>query len=224
MGRSRSRERRSRRSRSRDRREDVTEEKDDPEFRVGRRVMVHGLQKNPEKNGAIGILREYNSEKGRWNCELALGSNNFKEENLELLPDNKHVDGMRDSDIPTAKLYISGLAAETVDTDLINLFQGVGVLQKEPPKDSRGNSIGFQDTWPPAVKLYKPGTRNGDGTVEYMDKVAAKAAIKTYNGYRLKGAKIRVDFAGAGRKYEARELTRPWAEREENLSKLKVND
>ena len=53
-------------------------------FRPGRQVIIQGLQKNPEKNGAIGTLVEFNKDKGRWAVALALGNVNFKEENLEL--------------------------------------------------------------------------------------------------------------------------------------------
>lgn len=195
------------------------EEFTDLEFRTGRRVVVHGLQKNPEKNGAIGVLGDFNKEKSRWMVEFSTGSsNNFKEDNLEVLPDI--VDDDPDGEIPTAKIYITNLAADVTDKDLIALFGGLGVIAKETQRGSKGGAKGFADQWPYAVKLYKPGRDKGDGCLEYQDKEAAKAAVKTYNGYRLKGSRMGVAYAGVGKKYEERELTLPWAEREENQSKI----
>lgn len=231
MGRSRSREKRSRgrgdRSRSREKRDrspdrarPSKEEKAEPnqdEFRPGRQVIVKGLQKNPEKNGAIGSLVGFNEEKGRWLVALALGNVNFKEENLELMPDNSDVVDDNEEP-PTAKVYITGLPGETTDKDLIALFGSVGVIAKEKPKNTR--TPGFEDTWPHAVKLYKPGRNDGDACVTYMDGHAAKAAIKTYNRYKFKGCKIGVAYAGQGRQYEAVELQKPWHEREENQGKM----
>lgn len=195
------------------------EEKEDLEFKSGRRVVVHGLAKNPEKNGAIGVLGDFNKEKARWAVDFSSGSsNNFKEDNLEVLPDVKEDDD--DEEAPTAKIYITNLSADTTDKDLIALFGGLGVIAKETQRSSKGGAKGFADQWPYAVKLYKPGRDKGDGCLEYQDKLAAKAAIRTYNGYRLKGSRIGVAYAGTGKKYEERELTLPWAEREENQSKV----
>lgn len=185
------------------------------ELRPGRRVVVHGLQKNPEKNGALGVLGQFIEEKGRWAVDFSSGSsNNFKPENLQVLQDNDDVDD--DAEIPTAKIYITNLAGKTSRQDLIDLFKGLGVLERET---TRGDS-GRKDDLPYAVKIYKPGREGGDARVEYQDKAAAKAAIKTYNGYLLHGNTIGVAYAGAGRKFEPRELTLPWAMREENQQKL----
>jgi RNA recognition motif-containing protein len=175
------------------------------------------LQKNPEKNGSIGSLVEFNQEKGRWVVALALGNVNFKEENLELMPDNSDVVDDKEEP-PTAKIYITGLAAETTDEDLINLFGGVGMIAKEKPKNVR--NPGHEDTWPYAVKLYKPGRSDGDACVTYQDPYAAKAAIKTYHRFKFKDSKIGVAYAGQGRKYDPVELTLPWHLREENQGKL----
>jgi len=217
--RDRSRDRGDRSSKKEEAVETKPEEKEDLEFRSGRRVVVHGLKNNPEKNGAIGILGDFNKEKSRWMVEFSSGSsNNFKEENLEVLPDVVEDDD--DEEIPTSKIYITNLAADTTDKDLIALFGGLGVIAKEPQRSSKGGAKGFADQWPYAVKLYKPGRDKGDGCLEYQDKLAAKAAIKTYHGYRLKGSRIGVAYAGTGKKYEERELTLPWAEREENQSKV----
>jgi RNA-binding protein FUS len=218
---------RDRRDRSRDRRpsdrdgkgsrkEEEKREPEDDKFAVGRTVIVKGLQKNPEKNGSMGKLTEFITDKGRWAVELSAGKHNFKEENLELMPDNSDFDDK--SEPPTAKIYITGLAADITDKDLIQLFGGVGLIAKETPKSSRDR--GFEDQWPFAVKLYKPGRSNGDACVTYMDPHAAKAAIKTYNRYKLKGTKITVAYAGQGRKYEEVELQLPWHMREENQGKL----
>ena len=47
--------------------------------------MVVGLQKSPEKNGAIGVLKAFVTEKDRWAVEFASGTtNNFKIENLQV--------------------------------------------------------------------------------------------------------------------------------------------
>eukprot|EP00401_Gymnodinium_catenatum_P082893 CAMPEP_0117581450 /NCGR_PEP_ID=MMETSP0784-20121206/65832_1 /TAXON_ID=39447 /ORGANISM="" /LENGTH=274 /DNA_ID=CAMNT_0005381759 /DNA_START=71 /DNA_END=895 /DNA_ORIENTATION=- len=228
MGRSRSRGRRSRERRDRDTRDRDTRDRDRPkkeasskpdddELRPGRQVIVKGLQKNAEKNGSVGSLIEFNKDKGRWVVELSAGRNNFKEENLELLPDNSDVVDDHETP-PTAKVYITKLPADTTDKDLIDLFGGVGLIAKEAPKNSRNR--GFPDTWPYAVKLYKPGRNDGDACVTYTDPLAAKAAIKTYNRYKFKGSKIGVAYAGQGRKYEEVELQLPWHLREENLGQL----
>jgi len=221
--RSRSRDKKDRsRDRSRDRgdrssKKEEKEHKDDDVFRVGRQVIVKGLQKNPEKNGSIGSLVEFNAEKARWVVALGSGNNNFKEENLELMPDNSDVIDEKEEP-PTAKIYITKLTADTTEADLLALFKGVGVIAKEKPKESRNR--GFEDQWPFAVKLYKPGRENGDGCLTFQDPQAAKAAIKTYNRYKFKGSKIGVAYAGVGRTFENVELTLPWHMRPENQGKL----
>jgi len=188
------------------------------ELKPGMAVMVQGLQKNPEKNGAIGTLLEYNEEKSRWVVEFpSSATNNFKAENLEPMAEgDKETAEDDDEDPPTPKVYITGLDSSVVEQDLVQLFSGLGALAKEPVRNSKGSAKGFRDEWPFAVKIYKPGKKDGDACVEYMDKMAAKAAIKTFNGYKLKGSKITVQYAGQGKKYEPRELTLPWAERQEN--------
>merc|ERR1719253_158429 len=179
---------------------------------------MKGLQKNPEKNGSIGRLVEFNAEKGRWAVELSGGNNNFKEDNLELLPDNSDVID-ENEEPPTSKIYITNLSADTKEQDLIDFFSKIGVIAKAKPKSGRDR--GFEDQWPFAVKLYKPGKEGGDGSVEYMDPYAAKAAIKTYNRFKFKGSKIGVAYAGQGRVYEPpAELQKPWHMREENLGKM----
>lgn len=238
--RSRSRERRSRdrrggerdRSRDRDRgdkssrkekaspreeRKKSPEKPDDDTFRPGRTVITHGLQKNPEKNGSIGVLVEFNKEKGRWVVEFSSGNNNFKEDNLELMPDNSDVIDDKEEP-PTAKIYITKLSADTTEKDIQDLFSGCGVIAKEKPKSSRDR--GFEDQWPFAVKLYKPGKADGDGCITFQDPHAAKAAIKTYNRYKFKGSRIGVAYAGQGIKYENVELQKPWYLREENMGKM----
>jgi RNA recognition motif-containing protein len=186
---------------------------------------VHSLQKNPEKNGSIGILGAFNSEKGRWAVIFDdHHSINFKQENLHLMPD---IDASDKSEPPTAKLYITNLSASTTEEDLITLFGGIGSLAKSQyTRDKgvrKGSSKGFQDEWPYAVKLYKPGSKGGDASVEYADRLAAKAAVQTYNGYRLKDARIGVALAGAGQVFEKRELTLPWHLREENIGRIADN-
>merc|ERR1740117_672239 len=98
------------------------------------------------------------------------------------------------------------------------LFGGCGVIAKAKPKQSRDR--GFEDQWPFDVKIYKPGKEGGDGQVTFQDPLAAKAAIKTYNRYKFKGAKIKVAYAGQGREYEQVELQLPWHMREENMGKM----
>lgn len=206
-------------SRKEERREEKPEkeEKEDETFRPGRLVMVKGLQKNPEKNGSVGSLVEYNSEKGRWVVSISGGNNNFKEDNLELMADNSDVID-ENEEPPTAKIYITKLPAETTDKDLIALFGSCGLIEKAPPKSG---PKGFKDQWPYDVKVYKPGRENGDACVTYMDPQSAKAAIKTFNRYKYKGNKIGVAYAGQGRKYEQpTELKKAWYLREENQGKL----
>merc|ERR1740117_1410497 len=72
------------------------------------------------------------------------------------------------------------------------------MLARDPIRNAKGMTKGYQDEWPFAVKLYKPGRDGGDGCVEYMHKASAKAAIKAYNGYSLKGSTIKVEYAGGG--------------------------
>lgn len=195
------------------------EEVEDETFRPGRLVMVKGLQKNPEKNGSVGSLVEFNSEKGRWVVSISGGNNNFKEDNLELMADNSDVID-ENEEPPTSKIYITKLPAETTDKDLIELFGSCGLIEKAPPKSG---PKGFRDQWPYDVKIYKPGREGGDACVTYMDGQSAKAAIKTFNRYKYKGNKIGVAYAGQGQKYEKKdpsELKKPWYLREENQGKL----
>lgn len=178
--------------------------------------MLKGLQKNPEKNGTIGTLVEFNQDKGRWAVSLSAGNTNLKEENMELMPDNSDVVDEK-QEPPTAKIYITHLAASTKEKDLVGLFGAIGKIakQKQPGR-------GFEDQWPYAVKLYKPGRDDGDACVEYMDPQAAKFAIKTYNRFKFKGNKIGVAYAGQGKTFEAAELQLPWHLREENQGKLET--
>jgi RNA recognition motif-containing protein len=174
--------------------------------------MLKGLQKNPEKNGTIGTLVEFNKDKGRWVVALSTGNTNLKEENLDLMPDNSDI--VDDGDPPpTGKIYITRLPAETTEKDLIDLFGAVGKIAKE-----RGR--GFEDQWPYAVKIYRPGSKDGDACVEYMDPQAAKFAIKTYHRFKFKGTRIGVAYAGQGRKYDSVQLQVPWHLRDENQGKL----
>lgn len=197
------------------------------EFKAGAQVTVHGLQKNPDKNGAIGTLREFLEDKGRWAVDFSDGnSNNFKEENLQVMEDATDTGSKLedDADIPTAKVYISNLAAETLQDDLIKLFGKIGLIAREPIKNSKGKSKGYEDEWPFAVKMYKPGTDGGDAVIEYKDRCASKAAIKAFNGYLLHGNTIKVDYAIGGeakvdtRTQEQRDLSE---ERKRELGKLK---
>jgi len=232
MGRDRSRSR-DRRDRSRDRRDRSRDRgdrdrrdsappprEDNPEddvFKAGRTVVVKGLQKNPEKNGSVGKLKEFSAEKGRWVVELSGGNNNFKEDNLELMPDNSDIINDKDEP-PTAKIYIQNLAASVTEKDLQALFGGCGMIAKVKPKNTR--NPGFEDQWPYAVKMYKPGRDNGDAAVTYMDPHAAKAAIKTYNRYKFQGSKIKVEYAGQGKTFAKVELQLPWHLRPENMGKM----
>eukprot|EP00928_Gymnodinium_smaydae_P092606 TRINITY_DN7650_c0_g3_i1.p1 TRINITY_DN7650_c0_g3~~TRINITY_DN7650_c0_g3_i1.p1 ORF type:complete len:264 (+),score=60.12 TRINITY_DN7650_c0_g3_i1:304-1095(+) len=172
------------------------------EFKEGLKVMVFGLQKNPEKNGSVGTLKGYIADKERWTVEFHNGStNNFKVDNLQIVDDEPASAAADDnSDIPTSKIYISNLSAQTTEEHLIKLFSGIGVLAREPVRNAKGKSKGFQDEWPFAVKMYKPGTDGGDACVEFLDKTSAKGAIKAYNDYIFKGSKIRVEYAGGGPK------------------------
>eukprot|EP00440_Ansanella_granifera_P046266 gb/GFBE01050104.1/.p1 GENE.gb/GFBE01050104.1/~~gb/GFBE01050104.1/.p1 ORF type:complete len:268 (+),score=71.31 gb/GFBE01050104.1/:1-804(+) len=194
------------------------------EFKVGAQVVVVGLQKNPEKNGAIGTLTQYVKEKDRWAVEFATGSNNFKVENLQVLEDEKAEAAKEaEEEIPTAKIYVSNLSAEVTEQNLVGLFSGIGMLAREPIRNAKGKTKGYEDEWPWAVKLYKPGTDGGDGCIEFIDRCSARAAIKTYNGHVLKGKVISVDYATGG---EAKVDTRTdrersrSRERKEELKKL----
>lgn len=174
---------------------------DSKDFKVGSQVVIVGLQKNPEKNGSLGTLISYVREKERWAVEFRNGStNNFKVDNLQLVEEPAASAAAVDEsgEIPTAKIYISNLSAETTTEHLIKLFGGVGMLAREPFRNAKGNTKGYPDEWPFAVKLYKPGTAGGDACVEFMERIAAKEAIRTYNGYVLGGSTITVEYAGGG--------------------------
>jgi len=175
---------------------------DSKEFKVGMKIVVVGLQNNPEKNGSLGTLVSYVTEKQRWAVEFHNGSrNNFKVENLQLvdeMPATSANIGDDNCDIPTSKVYISNLSAETTHDHLIALFSKVGLLAREPVLNAKGKSKGFEDEWPFAVKMYKPGREGGDACVQFVDKEAAKAAIKAYNGHVLRGSIIGVEYAGGG--------------------------
>lgn len=178
------------------------------EFKVGLQVVVTGLQKNPDKNGSIGTLVRYVEEKGRWAVEFHSGStNNFLADNLEIVekPEEEAASSAAgagkgkaedDAEIPTSKIYISGLSAETTRDHLVELFSGIGLIDKEPVRNAKGKTKGYSDEWPLFVKLHKPGQENGDATVKFVDPVAAKAAIKSFTGHWLKGSIITVQFAG----------------------------
>lgn len=172
------------------------------ELKVGLQVMVIGLQKNPEKNGSLGTLQSYVAEKERWAVEFRNGSqNNFKAENLQVVDDGSskaEVADEKDEDIPTAKVYVSNLSADTTADHLTKLFSGSGLIAREPVRNAKGKSKGYEDEWPFAVKLYKPGTEGGDACVEFVNKFSAKAAIKSLQGHVLRGATINVSYAGGG--------------------------
>merc|ERR1719195_66665 len=165
--------------------------------------MIRGLMKNPEKNGSIGKLVEFITTKERWSVLFDSNTtNNFKVENLQFVKEEAEATAEDDLDeIPTPKIYITNLAASTTEDHLIALFGGIGVIAKEPVRNSKGNTKGFRDEWPPAVRLYKPGKDGGDACVAFEDKSSAKAAIRTFNGHMLRGAKIGVEYAGQGGKH-----------------------
>lgn len=224
--RDRKRDKKDDRSRSRGREKGEEKSKDKRteaiELKPGVKVRIHGLQKNPEKNGAVGTLLEYNEEKQRWAVEFpSSATNNFKIDNLEACTSNPELDGMKDEEIPTAKIFVSNLAQDTTVKDLTDIFAGIGQIAREPVRDSRGQKQGFADDWPLAVKMSKPGRRAGDARLEYVDKCAARAAVIAFDGFKLKGNRISVCFAGQGMTFEKRELTKPWAEREENRDKIR---
>jgi len=175
---------------------------DSKDFKVGMKVVVVGLQNNPDKNGSLGTLFTYVTEKQRWTVEFHNGSrNNFKVENLQLvdeMPAASASTGDDNGDIPTPKIYISNLSADTTHDHLIALFSKIGLLAREPVLNAKGKSKGFEDEWPFAVKLYKPGHEGGDACVQFVDKAAAKAAINVYNGHVLRGSIIGVEYAGGG--------------------------
>lgn len=224
--RSRDRKREKKEERSRSRGRDKSKERkgeEKVELKPGVKVRIHGLQKNPEKNGAIGTLVEFNDEKQRWVVEFSSSAtHNFKVDNLEPYTVNSALDNMKDEDIPTPKIFISNLSADTTVDDLVKAFGSVGQITKEAQRDSRGQKQGFPDEWPPSVKISKPGRRGTDAKLEYEDKCAARAAIIAFDGSKLKGSKIGVCFAGQGMTFEKRELTKPWVEREENRDKIRA--
>mmetsp|Transcript_8916 Transcript_8916/g.16512 ORF Transcript_8916/g.16512 Transcript_8916/m.16512 type:complete len:274 (-) Transcript_8916:125-946(-) len=200
----------------------------DAPLKVGVQVMVVGLQNHPEKNGSIGTAFQFLKDKDRWQVEFASGaSNNFKAENLQVMEDSAASGGSTtaedESDIPTSKIYISNLSADTTEQNLVSLFSGIGALAKEPVRNAKGNTKGYADEWPYAAKLYKPGKEAGDGCVEFVDKCSARAAIKSFNGHFLKGNTIGVAYATGGeikvdtRTPDERERSR---ERREELGKL----
>lgn len=97
------------------------------------------------------------------------------------------------------------------------------MLAKEPLRNPQGKKIGYEDEWPWACKLYKPGTDGGDACVEYLDRCSAKAAIRAFNGYFFKGKTLSVTYGNTGeikvdnRTEEERDRSR---ERKEELEKL----
>lgn len=175
---------------------------DSREFKAGLKVVVVGLKSNPEKNGSLGTLFNYVTEKQRWAVEFHNGSiNNFKADNLKLVDEAPAASASAADDagdIPTSKIYISNLSAETTQDHLISLFGKIGVLAREPILNAKGKSKGYEDEWPFAVKLYKPGHEGGDACVQFIDKEAARAAIKAYNGHVVRGSTVSVEYAGGG--------------------------
>mmetsp|Transcript_113940 Transcript_113940/g.322573 ORF Transcript_113940/g.322573 Transcript_113940/m.322573 type:complete len:267 (-) Transcript_113940:92-892(-) len=173
------------------------------EFKPGEKVMVTGLVKNPEKNGSIGKLVEFVQAKERWAVLFDSSMiHNFKVENLKFVKEGGPAaeDEGDTGDIPTPKVYVTNLPGSTTEDDLMALFSGIGVIAKVPVRNSKGNTKGFPDQWPPAVKLYKPGRDGGDACVEFEDRSSARAAIKTFQGHVLKGMKLGVEYAGQGSK------------------------
>lgn len=199
---------------------------DSKEFKVGMKVVVVGLQNNPEKNGSLGTLDSYVVEKQRWAVEFHNGSrNNFKVDNLQLVDEAPAAFASTEddnADIPTSKIYITNLSADTTHEHLIALFSKIGLLAREPVLNAKGKSKGFEDEWPFAVKLYKPGREGGDACVQFVDKAAAKAAMKTYNGHVLRGSAISVEYAGGGggAKEKAEKKARDRSRSKERLAEL----
>lgn len=188
----------------------------------GHEVMVEDLVNNPEKNGSIGKLVEFNKAKERWTVLFGNNStHNFKADNLKYLGEPAAADEAEDGgSIPTAKIYITNLAAETAEEHLMELFSGIGSIAREPVRNAKGSKQGYQDQWPFAIKLYKPGTAGGDAYVEFVDKCSAKAAIKTFNGRTLLGAKIGVAYGGGG--HEEKPKDRERSRSRERLKALEV--
>mmetsp|Transcript_11295 Transcript_11295/g.23358 ORF Transcript_11295/g.23358 Transcript_11295/m.23358 type:complete len:274 (+) Transcript_11295:72-893(+) len=194
------------------------------EFKPGLRVMVTDLASNTDKNGSLGTLVEFITAKDRWAVQFDSGSrNNFKIDNLVL---QEEKEGPRDcaddnEEAPTAKIYVTNLSEDTTQAHLIKLFGGIGTIARTPVRDSKGKSKGFADTWPYAVKLYKPGANRGDALVEFEDRNAAKAATKTFNGHKLNGSVIGVTYAGGGgKKAEEKPRDRDRSRSRERIEKL----
>lgn len=173
---------------------------DSGDFKEGSKVVIYGLQSNPEKNGTTGVLKEYIKEKERWAVKFTDETiKNFKESNLKLVAEEDAA--AEDSDgeaIPTSKVYVTNLSATTSPDHLIKLFSQIGAIAKEPTRDDEGRKQGFEDEWPYAVKMYKHLTEGGDALVRFVDRSSARAAIKSYNGYVLCNSKIGVEYAGGG--------------------------
>lgn len=177
-------------------------------FKAGMRVMVKDLASNKEKNGTVGTLVEFVASKDRWAVVFGNhNTNNFRLENLAVVEDSPVEEGS-DSEIPTAKVYITNLPGGATEDNLVKLFGCMGSLDREPVRNAKGQTKGFPDEWPFAVKLYKPGTQGGDALVRYEARISARAAVRRLNGHEMMGSVLGVSYAGGGKRPRSRSRSR----------------
>ncbi len=90
------------------------------------------------------------------------------------------------------RVYVSGLPLDVTVEEIQALFGKVGVIAKQKQKR------GFPDQWPYKIQIYtdeKTGAQKGDAKIAYEDPSAAKTAPQFFDGYELRGHKLKVEMA-----------------------------
>jgi RNA recognition motif-containing protein len=162
---------------------------------VGKTVECVGTS-SASMNGSVGTIVSWNTEKERWAVDFGagVGVKNLFPKNLKITTPKPKIDP--NAPPPTnPKIYVTGLSEKVTEDDLEECFKVCGNIAKIPQKTSRGAPDGFPDQWPPSIKMYKPGRKNGDALIEYEDPYAAAAAVRMKDGVELHGAKIKVELA-----------------------------
>lgn len=90
------------------------------------------------------------------------------------------------------RVYVSGLPLDVTVEEIQALFGKVGVIAKQKQKR------GFPDQWPYKIQIYtdeKTGAQKGDAKIAYEDPSAARTAPQFFDGYELRGHKLKVEMA-----------------------------